>query len=136
MTKGDGIWSASMGLPNTGRFIGSIVMKNFVSAGSEEKRLMKLIRASSGFALFMVEKNDPIHWIKLGQSFQRFGLIATKNNISHAHLNMPCEELQVREKLIRDFNLQDLTPLLLIRFGYSDPMPYSFRRNLYDLLDN
>lgn len=135
MTKGDGIWSASMGLPATGRFLGKIIMKNFVSAGSEEKRLRKLIRASAGFALFMVEKNDPVHWIKLGQSFQRFGLIATKNNISHAHLNMPCEELQVREKMIRDFSLQDLTPLLLIRFGYSEPMPYSFRRNLSNMLE-
>jgi hypothetical protein len=135
MTKGDGIWSASMGLPNTGRFIGKFVMKNFVSAGSEEKRLKKLMRASAGFAMFMVEKNDPIHWIKLGQSFQRFGLIATKNNISHAHLNMPCEEVQVRDKLIQDFHLEDLTPLLLIRFGYSDPMPYSFRRNLCNLLE-
>jgi len=135
MTKGDGIWSASMGLPATGRFLGKIIMKNFVSAGSEEKRLRRLIRASAGFALFMVEKNDPVHWIKLGQSFQRFGLLATKNNISHAHLNMPCEELQVREKLIRDFQLEDLTPLLLIRFGYSEPLPYSFRRNLYKLLD-
>jgi len=135
MTKGDGIWSASMGLPNTGRFIGKFIMKNFVSAATEEKRLRKLIRASAGFALLMVEKNDAYHWIKLGQSFQRFGLTATKNNISHAHFNMPCEDLQVREKLIRDFNLQDLTPLLLIRFGYSEPMPYSFRRNLSSMLE-
>lgn len=135
MSKGDGIWSASMGLPNTGRFIGNFIMKNFVSASSEEKRLRKLIMASAGFAMFMIEKNDPIHWIKLGQSFQRFGLIATKNNISHAHLNMPCEEVQIREKMIRDFNFGDLTPLLLIRFGYSEPMPYSFRRNLSNMLE-
>lgn len=135
MTKGDGIWSASMGLPCTGRFIGNIVMKNFVSAGTEEKRLKKLIRASAGFALFMVEKNDPYHWIKLGQVFQQFGLRATKHQVSHSHLNMPCEELQVRNKLVRDLHLHDLTPLLLIRFGYSDPMPYSFRRNLCNLLD-
>jgi len=135
MARGDGLWSASLGLPGTGRFIGSIVMKNFVSAGSEEKRLRKLIRASAGFALFMVEKNDPYHWIKLGQAFQQFGLRATKYQVSHSHLNMPCEEMQVRNKLIRDFNLHDLTPLLLIRFGYSEPMPYSFRRNLCNLLD-
>lgn len=135
MTKGDGIWSGSMGLPDTGRFLGNIIMKNFVSAASEEKRLRKLIRASAGFALFMVEKNDPVHWIKLGQAFQRFGLLATKNNVSHAHLNMPCEELHVRDKLIRDFNLGDLTPLLLIRFGYSEPMPYSFRRNLASMIE-
>ena len=135
MRKGDGIWSGSMGMPDTGRFLGNLIMKNFVSAASEEKRLRKLIRASAGFAMFMVEKNDPFHWIRLGQSFQRFGLITTKNNIRHAHLNMPCEELQVREKMIRDFNLGVLTPLLLVRFGYSEPMPYSFRRNLSTMLE-
>jgi hypothetical protein len=135
MTKGDGIWTASMGLPNMGRFTGNLVMKNFVSAGSEEKRLRKLIRASAGFALFMVEKNDPYHWIRLGQSFQRFGLTATKYQVSHSHLNMPCEVVRVREKLIRDFQLKDLTPLLLIRFGFSKPMPYSFRRSFYTLLE-
>lgn len=136
MTKGDGIWSASMGLPGTGRFLGSFVMKNFVTAATEEKRVRKLISASSGFALFMVEKNDPYHWIKLGHAFQQFGLRATKNQVSHSHLNMPCEELQVRDRLIRDFNLQDLTPLLLIRFGYAEPMPYSYRRNLVNMLEN
>ena len=134
MLKGDGLWTASMGLPNMGRFIGNIVMKKFVSAASEARRLEKLIHASAGFALFMVEKNDSEHWIKLGQSFQRFGLKAAKFNISHAHLNMPCEELQVRENLIRNFQLKNQTPLLLIRFGYSDTMPYSFRRNLNDLI--
>ncbi len=134
MRKGDGLWSASMGLPNMGRFIGSIVMKNFVSASSEAKRWVKLISASAGFALFMVEKNDPKHWIKLGQSFQRFGLKATRFHVSHAHVNMPCEELPVREKLIHDFQLKDLTPLLLIRFGNSKSLPYSFRRNINDLI--
>lgn len=134
MLKGDGLWSASMGLPNTGRFIGNVVMKKFVSAGSEARRLEKLIQATAGLALFMVEKNEPYYWIKLGQSFQRFGLKAAKYNISHAHVNMPCEELEVREKLIHDFQLKDLTPLLLIRFGFSDPMPYSFRRNISNLI--
>ena len=135
MAKGDGIWTASMGLPDMGRFAGNIVMKNFVSAGSEEKRLRKLIRASAGFALFMAEKNDPYHWIRLGQSFQRFGLTATKYQVSHSHLNMPCEEVLVREKLMQDFQMKELTPLLLIRFGYSKPMPYSFRRSFYTLLE-
>lgn len=134
MLKGDGIWAASMGLPNMGRFIGNFVMKNFVSAGTEAKRLERLISASAGFALFMVERNDPAHWIRLGQAFQRFGLKATKYHISHSHLNMPCEEPKVREKMIRDFQLKNLTPLLLIRFGYTEPMPYSFRRNVNDFI--
>ena len=135
MKKGDGILASAMGLPNTGRLIGNIVMKHFISAGSEAMRMEQLAKASSGLALFMAEQNDPCHWIKLGQAFQRFGLKAAKYNISHSHLDMPCEEMQVREKLIRGMQLKDLTPLLLIRFGYSSPMPYSFRRSFYKLLD-
>lgn len=135
MLRGDGIWTASMGLPNMGRLIGSFVMKNLITAGIEARRIEKLVTASAGMALFIVRQNDPYHWIKLGQSFQRFALKATKNQVSHSHVNMPCEEPVVREKLIRDFQLKEMTPLLLIRFGYSRPMPYSFRRNLNDLLD-
>ncbi len=135
MQKGDGIQAASLGLPNTGRIIGNIVMKHFVSAGSEARRMEQLTKTSSGLALFMAEQNDPYHWIKLGQAFQRFGLKAAKYRISHSHLDMPCEEQQVRDKLIHDLQLKDLTPLLLIRFGYSEPMPYSFRRSFYKLLE-
>lgn len=135
MLKGDGILAASLGLPNTGRFIGKIVIKNFISAGSEARRMEQLAEASSGLALFLAEQNDPYHLIKLGQVFQRFGLKAAKYNISHSHLDMPCEDHEVREKLISDLHLNGLTPLLLIRFGYSEPMPYSFRKNFYNLLE-
>ena len=134
LLKGDGLWSASMGLPNMGRCIGNFIMKNFVTAKSEAKRWEKIISKSAGFALFMVEKNDTEHWIKLGQTFQRFGLKATKMNISHAHVNMPCEELPVREKMIQNFQLNEYTPLLLIRFGYSNPLPYSYRRNINEII--
>ena len=134
LLKGDGLWSSSLGLPNMGRCLGNYVMKNFVTAKSEAKRWKNIISKSEGFALFMVEKNDPEHWIKLGQVFQRFGLMATKMNIKHAHANMPCEEVPVREKLIQNFQLYEYTPLLLIRFGYSDTLPYSYRRNINEMI--
>lgn len=127
--KSDGLWTQCMGLPNMPRFIGNIVMKYFVSAKSEAKRWKKLIGASAGFALFVVHKNDVAHWIRLGRAFQRFGLTATKLGISHAHVNMPCEELEVRQKFVKKFNLGSKHPLLLIRVGYSEKMPYSLRRN-------
>ncbi len=134
--KGDGLWSKSMGFPAMNRFIGNIVMKYFVSAKSEAKRWKKLIQASDGFALFLARENDVVHWVRLGRAFQRFGLTATKLNISHAHVNMPCEELEVRKKLVEQFNLGSKHPLLLIRFGYSEKMPYSFRRNLDEVIRN
>lgn len=58
-------------------------------------------------------------------------LIATLFNIHHAHVNMPCEEKEVRNKLIQQQHLtKGEQPLLFIRLGYSEIMPYSFRRPL------
>lgn len=132
--KKDGIWNESMGMPSAGRFVGNIIMKQFVSAKSEAKRWKKQIDSSAGFALFMVEKNDIEHWIYLGRAFQRFGLMATKLGLSHAHVNMPCEEIDVRNKMAASLGLKKYHPLLLIRFGYSKKMPYSYRRPLEEVL--
>ncbi|WP_441000129.1 Acg family FMN-binding oxidoreductase [Fodinibius sp. SL11] len=134
--KGDGLWIKSMGLPNMNHFIGNIVMKYFVTAKSEAKRWKKLIDATAGFALFVTDKNDVAHWVRLGRTFQRFGLTATMLGISHAHVNMPCEELDVRKKLATTLNLGSKHPLLLIRFGYSENMPYSHRRGVDKVLVN
>lgn len=125
----DGVWAASMGMPGVGRWIGGIVMGNLVSAKSEAKRWEGLIGASAGLALFVSQENDVRHWVSLGRALQRYGLTATRLSISHAHMNMPCEEIEVREKLARHLELGDKHPLLLLRFGYSSPMPYSYRRD-------
>jgi hypothetical protein len=132
----DGIWGATMNMPSIPRWMGSFIMKRLVTATSESKRWRKLISASAGFAMFMVEKDDVEHWIALGRSFQRFGLITTKMEIKHAHVNMPCEEVTVRRKLAAMFCGNNITPLLLVRFGYGDTTPYSFRRGIPDIVAN
>ncbi len=134
MKKGDGIWNATMGLPATGRAIGSFIMKRLVTPRSEAKRWKKLFRKSAGFVLFMVEKHDTDHWIRLGRSFQRFGLVTTAMGLKHAHMNMPLEEETVRAKVTDAFDLGGMTPLLLLRIGFADPAPYSFRRNLHEII--
>lgn len=130
----DGIWHASMGMPATGRCLGELIMKRFVSAKSEAKRWKGLLRATAGFAVFIAGKNDIAHWVNVGRALQRFGLAATRLGIQHAHMNMPCEEPIVREKLAAALGLDRGHPLLLLRFGYSQPMPYSFRRPAAQLL--
>lgn len=132
--KKDGLWTAVMGLPNMGRFIGNFVMKNFVSAQSEAKRINDILNNTAGIAIFVCEKNDTISWINVGRAFQRFALTATKLGICHAHLNMPCEEISVRHKLAKELGIENQHPLLLIRFGYADKMPYSVRRNIEDVI--
>jgi hypothetical protein len=132
----DGLWTATMGLPSMWRFIGNFVMKNIVSAKSEAKRINEILQHTAGIAIFFSEKNDVTSWINVGRAFQRFGLTATKLSICHAHLNMPCEEISVRQKLANLLELEDKHPLLLIRYGYAEKMPYSFRRNIEDVTVN
>lgn len=132
--KRDGLWVSSMGLPNMGSFLGNIIMKCFVSAKSEAKRWRKLIASSSGLALFIADQNDVEHWVNLGRAFQRFGLTATKLNINHAHVNMPCEEIELRKRMAEHLGIADKHPLLLIRLGYSSKMPYSFRRPVNEVI--
>lgn len=124
-----------MGLPNMGKLIGSFVMKNFVTAKSEAKRLADLLKCTQGIAIFVADKNDMENWVKTGQAFQRFSLTATMLGICHSHLNMPCEELEVRKKLARELGVENKHPLLLIRYGYADKkMPYSYRRNINEVI--
>lgn len=132
----DGLWTAAMGLPNMGKLIGNFAMKNFVSAKSEAKRLNDILQHTQGLAIFISDKNEVTYWVNIGRAFQRFGLTATKFGISHAHLNMPCEEVSVRQKLAKELGVENKHPLLLIRYGYADKMPYSYRRNTEDVIVN
>lgn len=130
----DGLWTATMGLPAMGRLIGNFVIKNFVSAKSESKRLQSILKHTQGLAIFIAEENDVASWVKVGRAFQRFGLTATKLGISHAHLNMPCEEVEIRNKLAKELGLGNKHPLLLLRYGYAEKMPYSYRRPFSDVV--
>jgi hypothetical protein len=132
--KKDGIWSATMGMPGLWRFFGSMVMKNFVTAKSEEKRLIDLLEHTQGLAIFISDTNNAEAWVKTGQAFQRFGLTTTHLGVSHAHLNMPCEEIIVRQKLTKILGIGKKHSLLLIRYGYADRMPYSYRRSFDEVI--
>lgn len=130
----DGVWIKSMGIPNIGSFLGNFVFKYLLPANFHVNRWSKLVKSSSALAIFVATKNDTKHWVSLGRAFQRFRLTATKLNIKHTHMNMPCEELEIRKKMAKYLNL-DSEPLLLLRIGYSEEMPYSFRRNLEEVIN-
>ena len=130
----DGLNAASMGLPFIPTWLGKFILNNLATPGGEAKKCEKLIRSSSGLVLFIAESNDKQSWINVGRSFERFALKATALNIRHAHMNMPCEEITIRKKLQKHLGLKNEHPLLLLRIGYSNPMPQSCRRPVNDIL--
>lgn len=130
----DGLNAASMGLPFVPTILGKFIIRYLATPDGEAKKCVKLIRGSSGLVLFSAKSNDKETWIKLGQSFERFALRATALNIEHAHLNMPCEVLDVRKKLQYHLGLESEHPLLLVRIGYANPRPKSYRRPVESVL--
>jgi nitroreductase len=125
----DGLTAPALGMPPMPRWLGEFIMRKLVSPGTEAKRCEKAIRSSSLLLLFIARANDRKHWLELGQAFERIALTATSFGISHAHLNMPCEVLSVREKLIRHLGLRHgEQPLLLVRLGFAKASPRAPRR--------
>lgn len=133
--KGDGLYGAVTGNPSVPTWFGKIFMKLTANPVREAGKWEKLISSSAALMIFIAERNDKKAWINTGRSFERTMLMAASLKINHAHANMPCEELEVRQKLIEQLNLRNgEQPLLLIRLGYSEKMPYSFRRPLEDVV--
>ncbi len=134
MSKGDGLYTACSGVPAMGRAAGSFVIRNFVNAKSEEKRLLKQLKNTAALALFTTKSDSPEDWVKTGINFQRFALTATKLNLSHSYLNLPCQVQVVRNKMMLEPELEGGYPQLLIRLGYSEKMQYAFRRRVYQVI--
>jgi nitroreductase len=135
MQTGDGLYGAATGNPSVPAWFGKLFMKLTASPKKEAEKWDDLIHSSSALIIFIAERNDKRAWINVGRSFERTMLMATSLNINHAHANMPCEEVELRKKLSNQLNLSnEQQPLLLIRLGYSEKMPYSFRRPLQDVM--
>jgi hypothetical protein len=132
---GDGLSCKVSGNPSVPEWLGKIFMGLTISPEKEAGKYEDLILGSSGLMLFIAERNDKKAWINVGRSFERAILKATALGIHHAHMNMPCEEFPIRKKLSSHLQLAEgMEPMLLIRLGYSEKMPYSYRRPLEEIL--
>ena len=135
MQKGDGLHTRCSGIPSMGRWAGSFVLRNLVTAKSEEKRLLKQLHKTALLVMFTTQNNSIVDWVKTGIVFQRFALDATRLGLCHSFLNLPCQIPKVRKMMINDLGLVGF-PQLIIRLGYSQNMDYSFRRRVHDVIIN
>jgi hypothetical protein len=133
--KHDGLSSDATGNPNVPEWFGKFIMGITVSAKKEAEKCESQIRSSSGLVVFIGQEDDVESWISVGRSFERFALTATSLGIHNAHENMPCEERPIREKFTKLLELKNgEQPLLLLRIGYSEKMPYSYRRPIEEVI--
>jgi hypothetical protein len=125
---GDGLFGACSGNPVLPEWIGPTMFGMVFRKASETDKYRDQIRSSAGIAVFVGDRADPEHWIKVGRSFQRFALQATALGIRNAHVNQPIEVPSVRPEFARWLAMPDARPDLVIRFGRAPAMPMSLRR--------
>jgi hypothetical protein len=128
VATGDGLFGPCSGNPVLPEWIGATLFKLVFRKASENKKYRDQVRSSAGIAVFVGDRADPEHWIKVGRSFQRFALQATALGIRNAHVNQPIEVTSVRSEFARWLRMPEARPDLVIRFGRAPALPMSLRR--------
>lgn len=134
LAKRDGLFGPASGNRTAPPFIGRTLFSRFLDTEKENQIYAKHIRSSSGIAVFVGDRADKDHWVKVGRSFQRFALQATALGLRHAHINQPVEDMQIRPQFASWLGSPDKRPDLVIRFGYATALPMSLRRAVTDVL--
>jgi hypothetical protein len=132
--SGDGLFSACSGNPVVPGWIAGLMFGQFFKKKTENEKYSSHIRSSAGVAVFIGDRANPEHWIKVGQSFQRFALQATALGIQNAHINQPIEVPALRREFARWLKMPEVRPDLIVRFGRAPALPMSLRRPLVDVI--
>jgi hypothetical protein len=128
LATGDGLFSASSGLPALPAWLGPHLFDWVVTAKSENDTYARQLASSAGIAVFVSQMEDKAHWVLAGRACQRFALQATALGIKHAFVNQPIEVPSLRPELASLLGLPGRRPDLVMRFGYGPVLPYSARR--------
>jgi hypothetical protein len=130
----DGLFSAASGNPVGPAWIGKLAFDWLFTPKSENEKIARQIRSSSGMAVFVGAVADKAHWIEVGRCYERFALQATALGIRNAFLNQPVEVAAVRSPFAEAMGLVGARPDLVVRFGRGPSLPRSLRRPLQSVL--
>lgn len=134
VAMGDGLFSACSGNPVVPEWIGGRLFRAVFTKDAENTKYRDHIRSSAGVAVFIGERADPEHWMKVGRSFERFAVQATALGIRNAHINQPIEVPHIRPEFARWLDMPEARPDLVVRFGRAPALPMSLRRPVEDVI--
>ena len=89
MKYGDGLSSAVAGSPSLPGWMGRCIFPLIFRTNPENQKFIKQIDSSSGIAIFVSLKDDPVHWVETGRCYERFTLRATALDILNSMPNKP-----------------------------------------------
>ena len=130
----DGLSYAVLGAPNLPRWVTEPIVKASLKAKTQNKTDLKKIQSSSHIILLTTEKNDIATWIQTGRTLERFLLLLTQAGIAHAYLNQPCEVPEINAMLRENLPIAQAYPQILLRLGYAQPMAYSKRKDIREVI--
>ncbi len=128
--SGDGLYSACSGNPTLPSWLGRLAFERFYTADSARSVLHRQLQSASGLILLHAERHDWRQWIASGRCAQRLALQLTALGLKMAFVNQPIEVATSRRKLAAALSLDGRHPEMLLRFGFANPMPTSYRRSL------
>jgi hypothetical protein len=130
----DGLTYKAMGFPSIPRFLGRPIVGGYLKPKKQNETDLEKINSSSHFVLFTTKDNSISEWINLGRSLQRILLETTRFEISNAYLNPPCEIEAIAKEIQEILPINNEYPTLLLRIGYAEPMPYSPRKSIKEIM--
>lgn len=130
----DGLAYNVLGSPSLPKWIGRPIVKSFLTPKSQNKTEKKKLNSSSHLVLITTQDNTVENWILAGIALERFFLKCTELGIAVAFSNQPCEVNTLSDEVRKNIAMDNNYPMLLMRIGYADPMPYSVRKELKDVI--
>ncbi|MEO9824612.1 MAG: hypothetical protein ABJF50_09385 [Paracoccaceae bacterium] len=127
-------FAACSGNPVAPKWIAERLFGQFLKKDAENDKHNSHIRYSAGIAIFIDDHEDPDHWIKVGQSLQRFALQATVLGIRTAHINQSIEVPHLREEFARSLSMPNARPDLIVRIGRAPALPMSLWRRFESVI--
>lgn len=128
LATGDGLFSVTSGAPVLPEWLAPLLLDQVFTASSENAKYARQMASTAGVAVFVGERADPAHWVRVGRACQRFALQATALGLRHAMINQPVEVARLRPELARLIGAPGVRPDLVMRFGYGAGLPFSARR--------
>ncbi len=134
LATADGLFSATTGNPTLPSWLGQGAFDIVFRVEAENDKYARQLRASAGLAIFVAERDDKEHWVRVGRACQRFALQATALGLRHAFVNQPVEVSRLRPELAALVGLPGRRPDIVMRFGYGAALPYSARRPVSEVV--
>lgn len=130
----DGLAHDVIGSPSLPKWLGKVIIGSFLNPKTQNNSERKKINSSSHLVLFATKENTIKDWILTGRELERFLLKNTELEIAVAYVNQPCQVNDLAVKIQNNISIDNEFPMVILRIGYSNQMPYSKRKVLNEVI--